>query len=65
MQAVIDYLVQPSGRALPAGGKVQEFQNPMHPGGFNLLGAGSTSQRKSGMPNLYAGSKPGEALLIL
>ena len=64
VQAIIDYLVQPSGRALPAGGKVQEFQNPMHPGAFNLLGAGTTSQRKGGLPNLYAGPKPTGKLLF-
>ena len=62
-QAIIDYLVQPSGRQLPAGGKAQEFQNPMHPGGFNMLGAGHNSQRKGALPNLYAGSnKPGRLL---
>ena len=64
VQAIIDYLVQPSGRALPVGGKVQEFQNPMHPGGFNLLGASTANQRKGGLPNLYAGPKPGGKLPI-
>ncbi len=66
MQAIIDYLVQPSGRQLPAGGKVQEFQNPMHPGGFNMLGSTHNGQRKGALPNLYAGSnKPGKLLLTL
>ena len=56
-QAVIDYLVAPSGGALPAGGKGQEFQNPMRKD-FNLLGAhNALHQRKSGMLDLYSGNQ--------
>ena len=57
LQAVIDYLVAPSGGALPAGGKGQEFQNPMRKD-FNLLGAhNALHQRKSGMLDLYSGNQ--------
>ena len=56
-QAVIDYLVAPSGGALPAGGKGQEFQNPMRKD-FNLLGGhNALHQRKSGMLDLYSGNQ--------
>ena len=56
-QAVIDYLVAPSGGALPAGGKGQEFQNPMRKD-FNLLGThNALHQRKSGMLDLYSGNQ--------
>ena len=57
VQAVIDYLVAPSGGALPAGGKGQEFQNPMRKD-FNLLGGHNTlHQRKTGMLDLYSGNQ--------
>lgn len=64
MQAVIDYLMAPSGGAMPAGGKVQEFQNPLRKD-FHLLGAGSNNTRKGGMLDLYGGPKPGTPLLPL
>ncbi len=66
VQAIIDYLVQPSRGQLPAGGKAQEYQNSMHPGGFGMLGAGHNGQRKGALPNLYAGSnKPGGLFVTL
>jgi len=64
LQAVIDYLREPSGGAMPAGGKVQDFQNPMRKD-FHILGGATTSQRKGGMLDLYGGPKPGIPLAII
>ena len=49
---------------MPAGGKVQDFQNPMRKD-FHILGGASTSQRKGGMLDLYGGPKPGLPLAVI
>jgi len=46
---------------MPAGGKVQDFQNPMRKD-FHILGGATASQRKGGMLDLYGGPKPGVPL---
>ena len=64
LQAMIDYLIAPAGGALPAGGKVQEFQSPMRTD-FHLPGlGGNNGGARKGLHDLYA-PKPGSFLPLV